>query len=370
VNELDMECVSAAAAHLAEQNETSLSRAYDLGRRALAQGMGILDIMSLQAAVYAQLVRAAPAHRQAALAAAVDDFFREMLSPFEMSFRGYREANGELLRLNRDLNEAYSALQAKQLQLIQAAKMASLGELVAGIAHEVNNPIAFVISHVGTALKCLERTERELGGAAPAGVLEQLTRAQDRLRESAIGARRIADLVLRLRTFSRLDEGERKPASISECVVSVLTILEHRHHGRVDIETHFGYPDVVDCFPSLLNQAIMNLVANAIDAVEPGGTIAINTGADGGSYVIVVTDNGHGIPEPLRQRVFEPFFTTKPVGQGTGLGLSISYSIVQAHGGSLDLAPRPGGGTVATIRFPLAPRSAPPRSELLKEPAR
>jgi two-component system, NtrC family, sensor kinase len=363
MNELDTECVSAAAAHLAEQNETSLSRAYDLGRRALAQGMGILDIMSLQAAAYTQLVQAAPAHRQAALATAVDDFFREMLSPFEMSFRGFREANDELLRLNHDLSEAYSALQAKQLQLIQAAKMASLGELVAGIAHEVNNPIAFVISHVGTAIKCVERTEQELGGAAPASVLEQLTRARDRLRESANGARRIADLVLRLRTFSRLDEGERKPASISECVASVLTILEHRYHGRINVETYFGYPDVVECFPSLLNQAIMNLVANAIDAVSPGGSIGINTGADGGNYVIVVSDNGHGVPEPLRQRVFEPFFTTKPVGQGTGLGLSISYSIVQAHGGSLDLSPRPGGGTIATIRFPLASRAVSSRDD-------
>jgi signal transduction histidine kinase len=331
MNELDTECVSAAAAHLAEQNETSLSRAYDLGRRALAQGMGILDIMSLQAAAYTQLVQAAPAHRQAALATAVDDFFREMLSPFEMSFRGFREANDELLRLNHDLNEAYSALQTKQLQLIQAAKMASLGELVAGIAHEVNNPIAFVISHIGTAIKCLERTEQELGGAAPASVLE--------------------------------DEGERKPASISECVASVLTILEHRYHGRINVETYFGYPDVVECFPSLLNQAIMNLVANAIDAVSPGGSIGINTGADGGNYVIVVSDNGHGVPEPLRQRVFEPFFTTKPVGQGTGLGLSISYSIVQAHGGSLDLSPRPGGGTIATIAFPLVSRTVSSRDD-------
>jgi two-component system NtrC family sensor kinase len=285
-------------------------------------------------------------------------------APVAARDRGIREANSELLRLNHDLNEAYAALQAKQLQLIQSAKMASLGELVAGIAHEVNNPLAFVISHLATATKSLELVQSELGHVAPAGALEQLQRAQVRILESANGAKRIADLVLNLRTFSRIDEGERKLASISESVASVLKILEHRHHGRVTVETHFGYPDMVECFPSSLNQAIMNLVSNAIDAVAPGGIIGINTGADGDSYVIVVSDNGPGIPEALRERVFDPFFTTKPVGQGTGLGLSISYSIMRAHGGSLDLSPRPSGGTSATLRFPLAPRSLPPPSAL------
>jgi two-component system, NtrC family, sensor kinase len=364
MNELEVECSAAVAAHLAAHDEASLSRAYDLGRRALAQGMGILDVMALQSSIYEQIVRPAPAPEQARLGAAVAAFFRELLSPFEMSFRGYREANSELLRLNHDLNEAYAALQAKQLQLIQSAKMASLGELVAGIAHEVNNPLAFVISHLATAAKSLELVQSELGHAAPVGVLEQLQRAQVRILESANGAKRIADLVLNLRTFSRIDEGERKLASISESVASVLKILEHRHHGRVTVETHFGYPDMVECFPSSLNQAIMNLVSNAIDAVAPGGIIGINTGADGDSYVIVVSDNGPGIPEALRERVFDPFFTTKPVGQGTGLGLSISYSIMRAHGGSLDLSPRPSGGTSATIRFPLVPRSWPPPSAL------
>jgi two-component system, NtrC family, sensor kinase len=136
----------------------------------------------------------------------------------------------------------------------------------------------------------------------------------------------------------------------------VLKILEHRCKDRIVVTTKFGYPDVVECFPSLLNQAVMNLVANSIDAIEGPGEISIMTGADGNDYVIVVADTGQGIPEELRARVLEPFFTTKPVGVGTGLGLSITYSIVQAHGGTLDLAPRSGGGTSATIRFPLASR--------------
>jgi two-component system, NtrC family, sensor kinase len=354
MSELDVECVSAVMAHVSNQSESSLSHAYDLGRRALAQGLGILDMMSLHHVVYQQLVQTAPPSDQARYAAAVGSFFRELLSPFEMSLRGYREANSELTRLNEDLKQAYATLQAQQLQLIQSAKMASLGELVAGIAHEVNNPLAFVASHLRTAASSVDKAELELGVAAPPGVLELLKRAKDRIQESALGAERIHHLVLKLRTFSRLDEGERKPASISDCVTSVLTILEHRFKDHIRVETHFGHPDVVECFPSLLNQAIMNLVSNALDAIAEQGVVCISTGADAGDYVITVSDTGHGIPEALRHRVYEPFFTTKPVGQGTGLGLSISYSIVQTHGGTLDLSPRPGGGTVATIRFPLS----------------
>jgi two-component system NtrC family sensor kinase len=130
--------------------------------------------------------------------------------------------------------------------------------------------------------------------------------------------------------------------------------LEHRFRDRIKVETHLGYPDVIECFPSLLNQALMNLVSNAIDAIAEEGVVSITCGASDDAYVIAVSDTGHGIPEELRQRVLEPFFTTKPVGLGTGLGLSITYSIVQKHGGTLELLPRTGGGTIATIRLPLS----------------
>jgi signal transduction histidine kinase len=128
--------------------------------------------------------------------------------------------------------------------------------------------------------------------------------------------------------------------------------------GRIVVETHFGYPDSVECFPGLLSQALMNLASNAIDAITGDGTICINTGADADGYVIVVSDTGHGIPKHLRERVLEPFFTTKPIGEGIGLGLSITYSIIQKHHGTLDLRPGEGGGTVATIRFPMNQRAA------------
>jgi two-component system NtrC family sensor kinase len=359
MTQLDPDYVAALAAHLGEESETSLSRAYELGRKALGQGLGLLDILSLYEAVQKELLLSAAPADQVRIATAVGDFFRELISPFEMSFRGYREANAELQRLNEDLSSAYAELKVQQTQLIQAAKMASLGELVAGIAHEVNNPLAFILSHLSTADSSLSKVAVALPESLPAAVHANIRKAHERIEECQVGAERIRDLVVKLRTFSRLDEGKRKSVLLSECVMSVLKILEHRYKDRIVVHTSFGYPDLVECFPSLLNQALMNLVSNSIDAIEGPGQIWVMTGADGNDYVIVVADTGHGIPEELRARVLEPFFTTKPVGVGTGLGLSITYSIVQTHGGTIDLSPRSGGGTTATIRFPLPVRTPP-----------
>jgi two-component system NtrC family sensor kinase len=178
-------------------------------------------------------------------------------------------------------------------------------------------------------------------------------KAQSRLSETLLGLRRIRELVVKLRTFSRLDEGERKRASVSECIDSVLTILAHRAIGRIKIETECGPPDALECYPALLNQVLLNLVANSIDAIQGPGTISIKAGTEGSEYVITVTDTGSGIPAELRNRVIEPFFTTKGVGEGTGLGLSIAHAIVKKHEGTLTLQDAPGGGTLAAIRIPL-----------------
>jgi two-component system NtrC family sensor kinase len=129
--------------------------------------------------------------------------------------------------------------------------------------------------------------------------------------------------------------------------------LSHRARERISIEPHYGNPDQVDCYPGLLNQAIMNLVANSIDAIPERGRIEIHTGAVAGRYQIRVCDTGSGIPPELRERVLEPFFTTKPVGQGTGLGLSITYSIVKKHNGTLTISCPEAGGTTVTIEFPI-----------------
>jgi two-component system NtrC family sensor kinase len=265
----------------------------------------------------------------------------------------------ELERKNGEVEAAYHDLQRAQAQLVQSAKMASLGELVAGVAHEINNPLAFALGHLATVQRCLSRAEGRLGTALSEEIMPDWRRANDRLNETRVGLDRIRDLVLRLRTFSRLDEGEQKIVSIKESVESVLTILEHRLRERVTVVTEFGEPDQVLCYPSLINQAVLHLVSNAADAIAEQGSVTLSTRAEGDDYVIRVADTGCGIAENIRDRVMEPFFTTKPVGEGTGLGLSITYSIAKKHGGDLELLGGPAGGTVAVFRFPLVPVEQP-----------
>jgi DNA-binding response OmpR family regulator len=252
---------------------------------------------------------------------------------------------------NLELSRAYTDLQQTQAKLVQSAKLASLGELVAGVAHEINNPLAFAISHLGTVQNSVKQLTPQ---ALDEKAVHHHAKALTRLGEMAGGLDRIRELVVKLRTFSRLDEGERKPVNIRECVDSVLTILGHRLRERIQVSTRYDSPETLDCYPSLLNQALMNLVANAIDAIPGNGNIGIEGGGSGVWYVLRIIDNGSGIPPALRERVLDPFFTTKPVGQGTGLGLSITYSIIKKHGGSLELSDAPGGGTCVELKLPLS----------------
>lgn len=259
----------------------------------------------------------------------------------------------ELEQRNQALAAAYVELQSTQTQLVQAAKMASLGSLVAGVAHEVNNPLAFVLSHLGTAENSLLEVESLVGVQALDSARPSWDRARDRLKSMRMGLERIRDLVVKLRTFSRLDEGEIKTVNMSECIESVLTILDHRLEGRVEITTDIRPPELLECMPGLLNQAIMNLVANALDAIDGPGTIRIFAGGEGNNYIIRIEDSGPGIPVASRHLVLDPFYTTKAVGAGTGLGLSITDSIVKKHGGTLEFDDAHDGGAAALIRLPL-----------------
>jgi two-component system NtrC family sensor kinase len=249
----------------------------------------------------------------------------------------------ELGRTNQKLRETHA-------HLVHSEKMAGLGQLVAGIAHEINNPLAFVINNIFIVQQTLERLSSE----GPGSLVPRVKKISTLAAEMLEGAERVKDLVTKLRTFSRLDEGEFKTVNIHESIESVLLFLRHKMQERIEVERNFGPVERLSCFAGELNQVIMNLIANAIDSIEGRGKITITTKQQDEYFCISIRDTGKGIPEEIRNRVFEPFFTTKPIGDGTGLGLAISYGILKAHNGSIDFSSEEGKGTEFTLKIPLS----------------
>ncbi|MCQ8278714.1 response regulator [Acetobacteraceae bacterium KSS8] len=256
------------------------------------------------------------------------------------------------------LAEANEQLREAQGKLVQTAKMASLGELVAGIAHEINNPLAFIVAHQGTVSRLLDQIAGNADASLPAEIGPKLAKARERVSAMSLGLKRIENLVLNLRKFSRLDESEHQTVDVPDAIDTVLTLLTHKLGTGITVERQFDAPRELSCQPALLNQVIMNIVGNAADALnaEPVRTAArvirIATALEGENYTIAIADNGPGVPDTLRERVFEPFFTTKPVGSGTGLGLAIAYNVVRAHGGAIVLDTPDGGGARFTVSVP------------------
>nr|WP_245214213.1 ATP-binding protein [Pararoseomonas indoligenes] len=255
-----------------------------------------------------------------------------------------------LERANAELGAANHALRDTQGKLVQAAKMASLGELVAGIAHEINNPLAFILAHQGTVTRLLDGLAPRVAGDPEAA--KAVGKAVQRAESMAVGLRRIQELVSNLRRFSRMEEGGAQEVDVPEAISTVLALLTHKLSDRIVVVQDFQAPRILRCSPALLNQVVMNIVGNAADAIQGPGHIRVATRLDGDDYVIEVSDSGTGVPEAIRARIFEPFFTTKPVGAGTGLGLSIAYTVVQAHHGSIAVDDAPGGGARFTVRVP------------------
>ncbi|GJE60098.1 Adaptive-response sensory-kinase SasA [Methylobacterium trifolii] len=254
-----------------------------------------------------------------------------------------------LERANSDLALANRRLTDTQAKLVQAAKMASLGELVAGIAHEINNPLAFILAHQGTVERLLSELPLPADDAQAGRALDK---ARQRVGSMRMGLARIQDLVLNLRKFSRLDEGERALVNVPDAIETVLALIQHKLGTAIGVERDFSGRQEIHCTPALLNQVVMNILGNAADAMPEGGTIRVVTESAPETDVIRISDTGPGIPEDLREKIFEPFFTTKPVGSGTGLGLAIAYSVVQAHSGSLTVETAPGGGACFVIGIP------------------
>lgn len=280
-----------------------------------------------------------------------------------------RQASDTLLSLN-SLQQDYS-------KMLHTEKMASLGQLVAGMAHEINNPVNFIHGNLSCATDYTDDLLSAIGlyqqhYPEPPPHIQSVLEAMDLdfleqdfpklLSSMHIGTERIKNIVESMRSFSRLDESDLKAVDIHQGLESTLTILNHRIKGRplqTPIKIVENYSDLphVSCYPGQLNQVFMNLIANAIDALRESAqenpTIHIHTGAFRDNIVIAIGDNGSGISAEAQQSIFDPFFTTKPVGEGTGLGLSISYKIItEGHGGELRCQSQLGVGTTFTITLP------------------
>jgi two-component system, NtrC family, sensor kinase len=278
---------------------------------------------------------------------------RQLEIELQRARREVLDATAGEAAMQQQLRAAQAELQTSQSQLFQSAKLAALGELMAGIAHEINNPLSFALSHLSTLRVGMARALSDLAERAPE-TRAGSTRLEDRLSALTVGLNRIRTLVEKLQTYTRLDEGESRLVDVADAVGTVLAIVQHRMRDRVRVSTTFGDPRTIQCDPSLIDQCVMNLVTNAIDAIEGEGSIDISAGREGDCYVIRVVDSGRGIDEAIQKRIFDPFFTTKPRGKGTGLGLSIARSIVSKHEGTLELSSSAAGGTQAQITVPYA----------------
>ena len=283
-----------------------------------------------------------------------------------------KKYKADIEKQNKELALRAAELQRLQAQIIHSEKMASVGQLAAGIAHELNNPAGFIYGNMDN-LKDLLAGVRELLIAyekvnlpvdlAPLVEAIKVRINYDKLMDDldAIvsdcreGAERIRDVVQNLRLFSRLDEAELKRVDLHEGIDSTIRLLSQYYtSGRMMLRRDYGDLPLVSCYASQLNQVWMNLLSNAAQAVSGKGEVRITTNLEANWAVIAIRDSGCGIPQDLLARIFDPFFTTKPVGEGTGLGLSISYGIIERHGGTITVESTAGSGTTFTVRIPTA----------------
>ena len=251
------------------------------------------------------------------------------------------------------MEERTRELRETQAQLVQSEKMRSLGQLVAGVAHELNNPIGFVHANLQLLEDYVERLLRpDLDPQKREQAREAIQKLLTRSRE---GTERVTKIVQDLRTFSRTDDAHLQEVQLNEEIDRTLSLMEPRLRNCVEIQRDYGELPRVRCYVGPLNQVFMNLLMNACDAMESRGRITIRTRSEPGGVVLEFEDNGPGMPPEVMERIFEPFYTTKPVGKGTGLGLSLSHGIIERHGGSMEVRSQPGRGTCFTLRLPLTP---------------
>ncbi|MEH2350784.1 MAG: ATP-binding protein [Nostoc sp.] len=274
----------------------------------------------------------------------------------------------------QQLENTLRELQTTQVQLVQTEKMSSLGRMVAGLAHEINNPVNFIhgnFNHLNNHVNCLlnlielyqekyseslPTLEDEYGDFNLDFIIEDLPKILSSMR---IGTDRIRDIVLSLRNFSRLDQSDKKAVNIHEGIESTLLLLNHRLHPKIEIIKKYGNLPPVQCYPAQLNQVFMNILSNGIDALleldnQIQRQIVIKTEVTELETVIITfKDNGNGIDSEIQSKIFDPFFTTKPINKGTGLGLAISHQIIEKHHGNIQLKSELTYGTEFAIEIPI-----------------
>jgi two-component system NtrC family sensor kinase len=289
--------------------------------------------------------------------------------------RNARKYKQDLELRNAELAHRKAELERLQAQVTQTEKMASLGQLAAGIAHELNNPAGFIYSNIDLLKNYVDRLERYLAAVDKEDLPPEAAARVNEIRKQIdydnivadlssiltdcyIGAERIRDVVQNLRLFSRLDEADFKRVDLNEGIESTVRLLSlYYKDGRISLCRDYGELPQVNCYAALLNQVWMNLLMNAAQAIgQSPGEVRIKTRCEGNTVVASFSDTGCGIAPDNVKRIFDPFFTTKPVGEGTGLGLSISHSIIQRHGGKIEVKSVSGKGTTFTISIPVNPK--------------
>jgi signal transduction histidine kinase len=290
--------------------------------------------------------------------------------------RTARTYKAHLENQNIELANKKTELERLQAQLVHTEKMASLGQLAAGIAHELNNPAGFIYGNMDILGGHLSQLRDLLGTYDTVTLTADDTQTVNSLKtqiryekligdlDSIIadcreGSERICDVVKNLRLFSRLDEAEIKKIDIHSGIDSTVRLLSRYFSGgQVSLRRDYSELPLINCYAGQLNQVWMNLLVNAAQAVSDHGEVSIATKLDEDSVVVAISDSGSGIPEDQLSRIFDPFFTTKPVGEGTGLGLSISYGIIKRHRGTIKVESQVGAGTTFTVRIPILQNEA------------
>jgi two-component system NtrC family sensor kinase len=274
----------------------------------------------------------------------------EDVSEQRQATRSMKLYAAELESTNRELRET-------QMALVQTEKMASLGNLVAGVAHEINTPVGAVSSNADVMQRALAKLRDSIGASEVhdnPGLKKALTALEHVASVNGEACARIVGIVRGLRNFARLDEADQKCVDVHEGIESTLTLLHHELKKRIRVVREFGDLPEIKCFPSKLNQVFMNLLVNAVQAIDGEGSITITTTADAAEVRLEFRDTGHGVAEDVLPRIFDPGFTTKGVGVGSGLGLAICYQIVREdHRGQITVVSKAGEGTTFTLTLPI-----------------